>query len=124
MNYFILRDGLQYGPYSQAEVQRYLRIGDIYPGDLSRTEKMNRWLPVSQVLGSAAPPPSSPEAPCSTAVSPNNGSSASATTFASTTVRLPPRLSLGSASVVSREPLHCSWRSLLRDWFRHLWSGH
>lgn len=62
MSYFILRDGQQYGPYSQADVERYLRRGDIYPGDLSRTEKMNQWLPVSQVLGSAAPPPPSPDA--------------------------------------------------------------
>jgi hypothetical protein len=56
MSYFILRNGQQYGPYSQAEVQRYLRTGDIYPGDLSRTEEMKQWLAVSHILGSAAPP--------------------------------------------------------------------
>jgi hypothetical protein len=59
MGYFILRNGEQYGPYSQTDVQRYLRTGDIFPGDLSRTEEMNEWLPVSRVLGSAAPPPPS-----------------------------------------------------------------
>jgi hypothetical protein len=59
MSYFILRDGQQYGPYSHADVQRYLRTGDIFPGDLSRTEEMNEWLPVCRVLGSAAPPPPS-----------------------------------------------------------------
>jgi hypothetical protein len=59
MSYFILRNGLQYGPYSRADVQRYLRTGDLYPGDLSRTEEMKQWLPVTRVLGTAAPPPPS-----------------------------------------------------------------
>ena len=57
MRYFILRNGEQYGPYLKAEVQRYLRTGDIYPGDLGRSEEMREWLPVSQVLGTGAPPP-------------------------------------------------------------------
>lgn len=59
MSYFILRNGLQYGPYSMADVQRYLRTGDLYPGDLSRTEDMKQWLPVTRVLGTSAPPPPS-----------------------------------------------------------------
>lgn len=57
LRYLILRNGEQYGPYSQAEVQRYLRTGDIYPGDLGRSEEMKEWLPVSQVLETGAPPP-------------------------------------------------------------------
>ena len=56
LGYFILRTGEQYGPYSHAELRRYLRTGDIYPGDLGRSEEMKEWLPVSQVLGTGAPP--------------------------------------------------------------------
>jgi len=56
LRYFILRDGEQYGPYSKAEVQRYLRTGDIYPGDLGRSETMKQWLAVSQLVSTGAPP--------------------------------------------------------------------
>ncbi|HTT19890.1 MAG TPA: DUF4339 domain-containing protein [Candidatus Sulfotelmatobacter sp.] len=60
MRYFILRNGEQYGPYSKVEVQRYLRTGEIYPGDLGRSQGINQWLPVSQLLGTGAPPLPSP----------------------------------------------------------------
>ena len=56
MGYFILRNGEQYGPYAKVEVQRYLRTGEIYPGDLGRSEGMNQWLPISQVVGTGPPP--------------------------------------------------------------------
>ena len=56
MDYFILRDGLQYGPYSRSELQVYLRTGEVFPGDLGRSEQMNQWLPVLRLLGTAAPP--------------------------------------------------------------------
>jgi hypothetical protein len=61
MNYFILRNGQQYGPYSPANLQLYLSIGNISPSDLGRTETMNEWLPLSQIAGNlaAAPPVSS-----------------------------------------------------------------
>ena len=85
MSYFILRDGQQYGPYSQADVQRYLRTGDIFPGDLSRTEKMNEWLPVSRVLGSAAPPP-----PRSLVAAPVLAGGIPATAFVPASGQLPP----------------------------------
>lgn len=57
MNYFILRNGEAYGPYSQADVQLYLSVGNVALGDLCRTENMNRWLPLSDILSNQAPPP-------------------------------------------------------------------
>ncbi len=60
MGYFILRNGEQYGPYAKVDVQRYLRTGEIYPGDLGRSEGMNQWLPISQLVGTVAPPLPSP----------------------------------------------------------------
>ena len=56
MSYFILRDGLQYGPYSRTELQRYLQTGELYPGDLGRSQEVTQWLPVSQLLGTGPPP--------------------------------------------------------------------
>jgi hypothetical protein len=57
MSYFILRNGQQYGPYSSADLDRYLAQGGIVTTDLARTEEMNQWLPLSQILGNASPPP-------------------------------------------------------------------
>ena len=57
MNYWISRGGQQYGPYSLADLQRYVASGNILPTDLARGESMNQWVPVSQILGGAAPGP-------------------------------------------------------------------
>jgi GYF domain 2 len=59
VTFFILRNGLQFGPYSRQDLQDFLRSGELYPGDLGRTEAMKQWLPVSRILGVAAPPPPS-----------------------------------------------------------------
>jgi hypothetical protein len=57
MSYFILRNGQQYGPYSPVDLERYLTLGGIVTTDLARTEEMNQWLPLSQIIGNPAPPP-------------------------------------------------------------------
>lgn len=63
MNYFILRNGQQYGPYSQANLQLYLSVGNISLNDLGRTEGMNEWLPLAQIMSNSAPsPPPGPAA--------------------------------------------------------------
>jgi hypothetical protein len=36
MNYFITRDGQQYGPYTLADLQRYVASGEILLTDLRR----------------------------------------------------------------------------------------
>jgi hypothetical protein len=56
MSYFILRNGQQYGPYASADLERYLAQGGIAITDLARTETMNQWLPLAQILSSAGPP--------------------------------------------------------------------
>jgi hypothetical protein len=56
MNYFITRDGQQYGPYSLADLQRYVASGDILLTDLVRNEGMSEPLPVSQVIGTIPVP--------------------------------------------------------------------
>ncbi len=56
MDYFITRDGQQYGPYTLADLQRYVASGHIALSDLARSEGMAEPLPVSQIIGSIAVP--------------------------------------------------------------------
>jgi hypothetical protein len=56
MNYFITRDGQQYGPYSLADLQRYVASGEIQLTDMARSEGMSEALPVSQVIGTILVP--------------------------------------------------------------------
>ena len=56
MNYFITRDGQQYGPYTLADLQRYVASGEILLTDLARSEGMSESLPVSQIIGTISVP--------------------------------------------------------------------
>jgi hypothetical protein len=55
MLYHVTRNGQSYGPYTLEDLQRYVASGNVLPTDLARSESMSEWLPVSQVLGGAAP---------------------------------------------------------------------
>jgi hypothetical protein len=61
VSYFILRNGQQYGPYSPADIERYLTVGGIVVTDLARTEEMNQWLPLSNIIHNTLPPPTAVE---------------------------------------------------------------
>jgi hypothetical protein len=64
MLYHISRDGQQFGPYSLADLQRYLASGNILPTDLARSEGMEDWVPVQTVVGNvpvANPAPAPPQ---------------------------------------------------------------
>jgi hypothetical protein len=50
-----------FGPYSTAEVQRYLASGNVLPTDLAQAEGMAEWLPVGELFP-AAPLPHAPMA--------------------------------------------------------------
>jgi len=54
MNYFIQRDGQQYGPYSLADLQRYVASGEILVTDLATSEASAEAIPVSQIVGNLA----------------------------------------------------------------------
>src|SRR5579859_2614838 len=66
MNYFIKRELNEYGPYSLADLQKYVASGNILLTDLCRSEGLTDWVPVSQVIGNipvpAAPQPVAPGA--------------------------------------------------------------
>jgi GYF domain 2 len=56
MNYTILRDGQQFGPYSTADLQRYVASGNILLTDLARSEGMAEAVPVGQIIGNISLP--------------------------------------------------------------------
>ncbi len=60
MNYFIKRDLQEYGPYTLAELQRYVASGNVLLTDLCRSEGMSDWVPVSQVIGNIPVPAAAP----------------------------------------------------------------
>src|SRR5262245_11162509 len=76
MNYFIKRDMTEYGPYTLADLQKYVASGNVLLTDLCRSEGLTEWVPVSQVIGNipvpAAPQPvpAAPAAYAAPAVSP------------------------------------------------------
>jgi hypothetical protein len=56
MNYFISRNHQEYGPYTLADLQRYMAAGSILVTDMTRSEGMTEWVLVSQVLGNIPVP--------------------------------------------------------------------
>lgn len=53
MTYRISRNGQMFGPYTTAEVQRYLATGEVLPSDLAQAEGMAEWLPVGELFPAA-----------------------------------------------------------------------
>jgi hypothetical protein len=56
MKYYIKREVNEYGPYTLADLQRYLAQGNIALTDLTRSEGLTDWVPVSQVIGNIPVP--------------------------------------------------------------------
>jgi hypothetical protein len=61
MNYFIKRDLNEYGPYSLADLQKYVASGNILLTDLCHSEGLTDWVPVSQVIGNIPVPVAAPQ---------------------------------------------------------------
>jgi hypothetical protein len=63
MHYQVSRNGQTYGPYTLEDLQRYVASGNVLLSDLAKSDEMQAWVPVSQILpppAAAAPPPASP----------------------------------------------------------------
>ena len=60
MKYYIQRQLNEYGPYTLADLQRYVAQGSILLTDLTRSEGMTDWVPVSQVIGNIPAPQPAP----------------------------------------------------------------
>lgn len=70
MNFHVSRNGQVYGPYTLADLQRYVQSGNVLLTDLAKSDEMAEWLPVSQVLANVGGSPVDPAAasPAYTAV--------------------------------------------------------
>jgi GYF domain 2 len=56
MDYFISRDGQKYGPYTLADLQRYVASGEVSLTDLASSEGMTEPVSVAQIVGNIAVP--------------------------------------------------------------------
>jgi hypothetical protein len=54
MNYYVARGGQTYGPYNEETIRKYLAEGSMQATDMARTETMQTWTPLGQLLGSPA----------------------------------------------------------------------
>ena len=83
MKYTIKRGEQTFGPYTLADLQKYVQTGNVQATDLAQSEGMSDWAPVSQVLGNIPMPATAYGAAAAPALAPV------------TTVPLPPNLHWG-----------------------------
>ncbi len=50
MLYHVSRGGQTYGPYTLADLERYVESGHIVPGDLIKSDEIPEWVPLSSIL--------------------------------------------------------------------------
>lgn len=62
MNYYVAREGKQYGPYSAETAQRYLAEGSLLPTDYAREETAQTWTTLGQIFPTAPPAVTAPSA--------------------------------------------------------------
>ena len=71
MNYKIKRGEQEYGPYTLAELQRYVASGNVLLTDLCQSEGMPEWVPVQQVIGNIPVPAAAPAPTAAAAFQPS-----------------------------------------------------
>jgi len=53
MSYLVSRAGQTYGPYTLEDLQRYVTTGNVLLTDLAKSDEMQDWIPVAQILNPA-----------------------------------------------------------------------
>jgi len=109
MQYMVKRGEEKFGPYTLAELQRYVQSGNLTPEDLAQSEGMTDWAPVSQILGNIP----------ATAI-PTEGAAAAP---APQLVPLAPNLHWAFVlilGVVTRQLFNLVWSLVLANWARKL----
>jgi len=108
MNYHITRGDQKYGPYTLADLQRYVASGHVLMTDLAKSEEMTEWVPVSQILNPTGLPPAFEAAPAYGAGVPSRepyqGGYAQAPGYAQ---------AAGAPSVLYDDPPNLSWGLVL-----------
>ena len=115
MSYRIKRGEQEFGPYSLADLQRYVQTGYISVQDLAQSEGISEWIPVSQVLGDM-PIPATPQPGAYTGLS-NDAA------MAQQIVPLPPNLHWGWVlflNVITRSLFNLIWAIVQANWARKL----
>jgi hypothetical protein len=111
MQYFVKRGEERFGPYTLAELQRYVQSGNIMADDLAQSEGMTDWAPVSQVLGNIPAPAVVPVEATGTAIP------------VSEQVPLPPNLHWSLVlilDILTRQLFNLIWALVLANWARKL----
>jgi hypothetical protein len=111
MEYFVKRGDQRFGPYSLSDLQQYVQSGNLVAGDLTQSEGMTDWVPLSQVLGNI---------PAMTLAS---GGVAVATASERRLVDLPPNLHWSIVLILgllTRQLFNLVWALLQGNWARML----
>jgi hypothetical protein len=111
MEYLVKRGEQRFGPYSLSDLQQYVQSGNVTLEDLTQSEGMADWVPVSHVLGNI---PSMAFA---------GGGVAVATAPAAELVALPPNLHWSIVLIlglITRQLFNLVWALLQGNWARKL----
>ena len=111
MQYFVKRGEQKYGPYSLSDLQRYVQSGNIAPDDVTQSEGLSDWVPVSQVLGNIP------------AMAVTSGGAAAAPAPERELVPLPPNwhwIIVLLLIVVTRQLFNLVWALIQANWARKL----
>jgi hypothetical protein len=111
MEYFVKRGDQRFGPYSLSDLQQYVQSGNVTLEDLTQSEGMADWVPVSHVLGNIP------------AMAIAGGGVAIATTPALELVPLPPNLHWSIVlilGILTRQLFNLVWALLQGNWARRL----
>ena len=110
MDYLVKRGDQSFGPYSFADLQRYVQSGNVLLDDLAQSEGMTDWVPVRQVMGDIPAPALAPATPV---VTPSQVQ----------VVPLPPNLHwviVLILDLVTRNLFNLIWALVLANWGRKL----
>jgi hypothetical protein len=111
MEYFVKRGDQRFGPYSLSDLQHYVQSGDVTLEDLTQSEGMADWVPVSHVLGNIP------------AMAVAGGGTAVAIVPETQLVPLPPNLHWSIVLIlglVTRQLFNLVWALLQGNWARKL----
>ena len=111
MEYFVKRGDQRFGPYRLSDLQQYVQSGNLTLEDLTQSEGMADWVPISHVLGNIP------------AMAIAGGGVAVATVPAAELVPLPPNLHWSIVlilGILTRQLFNLVWALLQGNWARKL----
>jgi GYF domain 2 len=111
MEYFVRRGEQRFGPYSLADLQKYVQSGNLVASDLAQSEGMADWVPLSQVLGNIP------------AMTMGSGGVVAAEAAQAQLVELPPNLHWSIVLIlglITRQLFNLVWALVQANWARKL----